>query len=384
MLRVAIVGTGNISAAHIEGYLTLKDKCEIVALVDIIPEKAQARKERFGLSAKVYDSHKTLLNEGLKIDLVSICTPPFTHASIAIDFLNAGVNTLVEKPMAASLEESDAMLEAEKSSGKLLSIVAQNRFRTSIMAMKQILDSGYLGDIRVCHIDSLWWRGHSYYDLWWRGCWDKEGGGCTLNHAVHHIDMLCWMMPKANKVTSVLANVAHDNAEVEDISIAVVQHETGALSRVTSSVVHHGQEQQIVFQGIKGSIKAPWKSQAEISLDNGFPIANQEWVDAVDRLYNQFIPLKYEGHTGQIDNVITAIVSHQKPLITGEDGRKTIEIITVIYKSGFEEKSVILPIDKNDLYYTTQGILSSVKHFHEKQNNVTNLDGDNITLGSNY
>ena len=95
--------------------------------------------------------------------------------------------------------------------------------------------------LSLIHI-SLWWRGHCYYDLWWRGSWEKEGGGCTLNHAVHHIDMLGWLMGRPKKVTAVLSNASHDNAEVEDISIAVLQYEKGSLARVTSSVIDHGED----------------------------------------------------------------------------------------------------------------------------------------------
>ena len=141
--------------------------------------------------------------------------------------LNSGKHVLVEKPMASSLEECDKMLKAAKESGKTLAVIAQNRFRTTIMSLKNILDKQLIGRINYAQIDSLWWRGHSYYDLWWRGCWDKEGGGCTLNHAVHHIDMMCWMMGLPDKVTSVLGNVAHDNAEVEDISLLYSSMQTG-------------------------------------------------------------------------------------------------------------------------------------------------------------
>ena len=125
-----------------------------------------------------------------------------------------------EKPMAASLEECDNMLKARDESGRLLSIIAQNRFRRGIRDLKALLDSSIARPVRHAQVDSFGWRGHCYYDLWWRGTWEKEGGGCTLNHAVHHIDMLLWMMGSPEQVTSFLANTAHDNAEVEDLSIS--------------------------------------------------------------------------------------------------------------------------------------------------------------------
>jgi predicted dehydrogenase len=113
MLSIAIIGTGNISTQHINGYLAFPNRCKITHLVDIFPEKAEKKNADFNLGAKVSASHKDILNAD-DIDIVSICTPPFCHAQIAVDFLNAGKNVLVEKPMAASLEECDAMISASE------------------------------------------------------------------------------------------------------------------------------------------------------------------------------------------------------------------------------------------------------------------------------
>jgi predicted dehydrogenase len=114
MLRIAIIGTGNISSAHFEGYLKFPERCKIVALCDIKPEKCEQYIKKLNLSdVQVFDSHKTLL-ESVELDLVSICTPPYCHAEIAINCLNAGKHVMVEKPMASSLEECDKMIEAAK------------------------------------------------------------------------------------------------------------------------------------------------------------------------------------------------------------------------------------------------------------------------------
>ena len=160
MINAAVVGTGNISVSHIQGLLTFPERCKIVAIVDIYPEKAEAAKEKYRLEeAQVFDSHEALLASGLKIDLVHVCTPPSSHAQIAVNCMNAGCNVLVEKPMAPSLKECDAMLEAEKKNGVTMGIVAQNRFRNSIYKLKKTVDSGLAGSIRCAHVNSLWWRG---------------------------------------------------------------------------------------------------------------------------------------------------------------------------------------------------------------------------------
>lgn len=381
MIRVAIVGTGNISHAHVQAYLQFPERCKIVALVDIIPEKAQAMKEKYGLEADVYDDHQKILPR-TDIDLVDVCTPPYVHASISINSLRSGKNVVCEKPMAASLEECDAMLRARDESGKVLSIIAQNRFRQPIADLKALLDSGLAGPVRAAQVDSFWWRGHCYYDLWWRGTWEKEGGGCTLNHAVHHIDMLCWMMGLPQKITSILANTAHDNAEVEDLSMSILQY-PGALAQLTASVVHHKEEQQLVFQCEKAKIAAPFDVYASTSMGNGFPTRNEALEKEIADFAANLPRVAYEGHTGQLENILTALETNVPVAITGEEGRCTIELITSVYKSGATGQTVELPLKKDDPFYTVEGIMSSVPHFYEKTTSATNLDGE-ITLGSSY
>lgn len=380
MIRVAIVGTGGISAAHIKGYLAFPERVKIVALVDIYPEKAEEKKRINGLDADVYDDHLKILDRE-DIDLIDVCTPPYVHAEIAINALNAGKHVLVEKPMAASLEECDAMIAAAKHNGKLLSVVAQNRFQNAIMNLKKTIDSGLAGDIVHTQIDSHWWRGHCYYDLWWRGTWEKEGGGCTLNHAVHHIDMLGWMMGLPVDIQAIMSNTSHDNAEVEDLSVAVMRYASGALAQVTSSVVHHGEEQQLIFQGRKARISAPWKIYASTSKENGFPVRDEETEKALDDFY-QALPLNpYQGHTAQIDNVLTALETGSEVLIGGVDGRQSLELITGIYKAAITREVVKLPLKKDDIFYTASGIQEKAPHFYEKSASVENFGSEDITIG---
>ncbi|MDR3284079.1 MAG: Gfo/Idh/MocA family oxidoreductase [Treponema sp.] len=387
MIRVAIVGTGNISHLHTEAYAGFPERCRIVALCDIVPAKAEEQKAKFALEgARVFDNHTAML-EAMKgqIDVVSVCTPPYCHAQIAIDCLEAGCSVIVEKPMAASLEECDAMLAAEKASGKTLACIAQNRFRDPIAAVKKALDSGMIGRVLHAQVDSFWWRGLHYYDLWWRGKWETEGGGCTLNHAVHHIDMLIWMMGMPEKVTAVISNAAHHNAEVEDVSVAVLQYPKGALAQITSSVIHHGEEQQLIFQGEKARISAPWKVCANVAGQNAFPL--KEHDEALEKRLTDFVeaipPLRYTVHTGEIENVLAALETGGRPAITGWDGRNTVELITAIYKSGTTESTVKLPLKKDDSFYTVKGILANVPRFYEKSASVTDFSGE-ITTGADY
>lgn len=383
MIHVAIIGAGAIAPAHIKGYLEFPEECKIVALTDIYPEKAEKLAKEYNLNVDIYSDYKNLL-ERTDIDLVSVCTPPYTHAGTAIDLLNAKKNVLVEKPMASSLEECDAMNAAAEKNGKILSVVAQNRFLSPMMKLKTVLDSKLMGPIVHTQVDSYWWRGFSYYDLWWRGTWEKEGGGPTLNHAVHHIDIFQWMNGMPSEITAVMSNTAHNNAEVEDISIAIGKYDNGSLVQITSSVIHHGEEQQLIFQGKDARVSVPWKLKASKSKQNGFPEEDHELEEKIQGLYDEQPDLKYEGHIGQIHDVLQAVQGNKKVLIDGVQGRQTLEFITAIYQSSSLGKTVKLPLTSDSPFYTREGVLKYATHFYEKKNSVENFSEDVITTGGKY
>ncbi|KHL05145.1 Gfo/Idh/MocA family protein [Sinomonas humi] len=383
MLRVGIIGAGGISEAHIRAYQAFQEECEIVAVADIVPGKAASKLATFELhGARAYDDPDQMLAEE-RLDLVSITTPPSSHAPLTVAFLRGGVNVIVEKPMAPSLEECDAMVSAQRESGKVLSVVAQNRFRDDMATLKEAVDSGLIGSVSHLRVDSAWWRGLPYYDLWWRGTWESEGGGCTLNHAIHHIDLTLWLMGRPSQVTAMLANAQHDNAEVEDLSVAVLRYGRG-LAQLTSSVVHHGEEQEIVVQGEFARISQPWRVTAELARPNGFPLpgGNTALVDELNALAEAHAPLPHQGHAGQIYDIIAAIRDHREPAIDGEDGRNAVEVVTAIYKAGIEREVVELPLSPEDPYYRSGTLVQRAPHFYEKRASVADQSGEIIVGAS--
>jgi len=384
MINVAIIGCGNIAQAHIDAYLKFPERATIVALVDIFPDKAEQKKVQFNLQhAQIFSAHTDMLASGIHVDLVSNCTPPYVHAPIAIDCMKAGIHVLVEKPMATCLAECDEMLKVQEENNVILTCGAQNRFLNVISKLKAIADSKIAGNIRCAHVDSLWWRGHNYYDLWWRGTWEKEGGGPTLNHAVHQIDQINWIYEKLPaEVTAVLSNVMHDNSEVEDLSFAILKYDDGTLANVTSSVIHHGGTQSIVLQCEHAKIAAPFSVAAELAKPNGFGEENTDLIEAITKQYQELKDREYEGFSGEIDNVLHAIETGTQPLITGTDGRMTVELITAIYKSGCLKQTVTLPLTKDDAFYTFDGILKNATRFYKKAKSVEALGDGNITLGN--
>ena len=139
-----------------------------------------------------------------------------------------------------------------------------------------------------------------------------------------------------------------------------------------------------MLQCADAKISAPWDVKAEVGQANGFfrPGGNQELIDRLNAFYESLPDLKYEGHTGEIDDVLSALEEGRRPMITGEDGRKTVELISAIYKAGCTRSIVSLPITKDDDYYTFQGILKHAVHFHEKTASVENFAEEAISLGN--
>lgn len=381
-IGVAIIGTGNIAPAHMNGYLFSDALCEVKALCDIYPEKAEKLARKNGLDGIVTiteDYHELL--DRKDIDLVSLCLPPSLHCQVAVDFLHAGKHVVVEKPMAPSLAECDLMIEAGKRSGRMLSVISQNRFRTAPMRMKRLLDDGALGRVLFARVNSMWWRGSNYYDLWWRGTYEKEGGGCTLNHAVHQIDILQWLIGVPDSVVSVMRNVNHDNSEVEDVSISILSY-PDMVGEVNACLVDHDEKQEFFFATERASVGIPWYVKSVKQLPNGFFEPNPDEETALGMLYDSLPSLSVEGHDAQLQDVLKAIVNGGRPLVTGEEGRKAVELICAMYKASTERTVVSLPLRKDDPFYTVEGMLPRLVRYHKKSKSVENLEDTEISLGS--
>ena len=379
-LGIAIIGAGAVAPAHVTAYLDSSDLCEIKTICNPTVSKAQQLIDDNKLDAKAVPDFEDVLRDP-EIDAVSICVPPALHAEFTVKALNAGKHVLCEKPMAGSLEECDAMIRAAEESGRVLASVAQNRYKTPYWKMKQLLDAGALGPLQFATVNSLWWRGESYYDIYWRGTWEKETGGCFLSHAVHHIDLLLWMFGMPKSVTAVVSNVGHHNSECEDMGICVLRYDK-MIVQLTASIVTHNEAQEILVQGEKAGISVPWGVWANKALPNGFPEENPEEAERVQKMYDALPNLEREGHSAQIRNFLKAINGDEELLIDGVQGRNTIELISAIYESSCEGREVSLPIGDDDDFYFKGGTAKRMPHFFEKTISIEKFENTRpITYG---
>lgn len=376
MLKVMIIGAGGIAPAHIEGFLEFKNKVKIVAIANRSIGRAEKLIEKYSLDAKAVSDYRELIDD---VDIAAICTPPGSHKEIAVTCLNKKKHVLLEKPMAISLEDCDEIIKAARENDMVLSVVAQSRFTSSVSNIVKMIHKGDYGKVLYAYVNSLWWRGQNYYDLAWRGRWETEGGGCTLNQGVHHIDLLLWVKGMPVEVTTVMSNLAHDNSEEEDISVSILKYGDGTMAQLTCSTINHGEQQWLNFQMEKAGVSIPFEVKANKERSNGFPLDDEETKERFIKEYQELPKLEHEGHAGQVGDFLDCILTGKKPLIDGESGRNTIELITAIYKSASTKQTVKLPLSPDDDFYTHEGVLKNIIYFNEKKRFVEAFEDTTIT-----
>lgn len=232
-LKVAVVGCGAIGPRHAEAYAAT-GRTELVGVADIIVDRAEAFAERF-MRVPAYASLDDLL-AGEQPDLVSIATPPGTHAELACAVLAAGASVLIEKPPCPSLAEMDAVAEAEATSAGRAYGVFQHRYGSGARRAARLIAQGALGRPQVAVCETLWFRPADYFDPEWRGTWSGEGGGPTLGHGIHQMDLLVHLLGPWRTVSALAARVARP-VEFEDVSIASVVFEDGSVGSITNSLL---------------------------------------------------------------------------------------------------------------------------------------------------
>ena len=149
-------------------------------------------------------------------------------------------------------------------------------------------------------------------------------------------------------------------------------------------MVHHGEEQQLIFQGERARVSVPWKVYASTAKENGFPERNEELEKEIQKLYGSLSDLEHQFHTGQINDMLLAVEGKKDVLIDGKQGRETLELITAIFQSASTGQTVKLPLGKDSPFYTREGVLKNALHFYEKKGFVENFSDDKITTGGKY
>jgi predicted dehydrogenase len=338
-IRTALIGCGRVADRHVR-LLTSMPEFSLVAMSDVHADKAANLAAHFG-GTPYRDPREMLAKE--RPDLVSILTPSGTHAAIALEAMETVPNVLVEKPMALTLTDADAMIEKSARLRRRLFIVKQNRYNLPVVKLREALDRGRFGRLTLGAIRVRWCRRQDYYDQdEYRGTWSLDGGALT-NQASHHVDMLQWMF---GEVTEVFAMTARQlvRIEAEDTGIAVVRFATGALGTIEATTAARPTdiEASISVLGEHGIVEIGGFALNEMKRWN-FESVEEEDADVLST-YRTNPPDVYGfGHHEYLAGVARSIATDSAPDVGGEEGRKSLELIIAIYESAERNAPVTYP-----------------------------------------
>jgi predicted dehydrogenase len=347
-IRVAIIGTGGIAGKHAEVLQQEVDDAEIVAAVDVREEAVKTFAEKYAIAGIYTDVGKMLTEE--KPDIVHICTPPNLHTELSIQALESGSWVLCEKPLAASLKELDMLAEAEAQTGRYVSSVYQWRFGNGAQHLKNLIDKSAMGKPMIGICQTTWYRDDAYYAVPWRGTWKSELGGCSMGHGIHLMDLFLWLYGPWQEVTAKVGTLNHD-IEVEDVSVALVNFENGAMGTMINSVVSPRQETylRMDFQEATVELKGLYAYKNDQWMYSSYD--NNPHLEALEQWGN--IPTETRSIFGsQVRHHLDSFKKNERPLTSGDGARMTLEFLASMYKSAITGQSVKRDsIQKGDPFY---------------------------------
>jgi predicted dehydrogenase len=356
-LRTALIGCGKVGQIHAAALRSLPES-DFVAACDPQRERAEAFASLHG--TRPFADVTTMLKE-TGAQAVVIGTPHPQHAAAAITAMEAGVHVLVEKPMAASLDDCDAMIATARRTGTTLGVVSQRRLYEPVRRLKEAIDAGKIGRPVLGVFQMFSWRDRAYYQADpWRGKWATEGGGVLVNQSPHQLDLLQWLMGDVEEVSGYWANLNHPEIEVEDTAVAALRFRGGGLGSIVTSLaqkpglftkvhVHGSNGASVGVETDRGATFVAGMTEiAEPPLNDLWNVPGEEHAlaefQAEDRARFRQINATTHYHALQIQDFLRAILEGRPPLVTGEDGRKVVALFTAIYRSQRDRRPVALPL----------------------------------------
>lgn len=342
MLNFALVGCGRIAKRHSEllGHNQI-DGARLVAVCDIVEAKAAAIGRQFDVPVFT-DMHEMM--SACEIDVVVVLTESGNHARHVIELAKYGKAIVVEKPMALTLEDADAMIAACEASGSLLFVVKQNRFNVPVAKLRGALDEGRFGNLIMGTIRVRWCRDQSYYDQdAWRGTWAMDGGVLT-NQASHHVDLLEWMMGEVESVFA-KSTTALVDIEAEDTAVVLLKFRNGALGLIEATTAARPKdlEGSISLLGATGTVEVGGFAVNKLKTWNFADGRAEE--DGFMEKYSVNPPNVYGfGHQMYYEHVVDCLANGARQTVDGREGRKSIQLINAIYESVETGQEIFLPV----------------------------------------
>ncbi len=347
-MKCAIIGCGRISTNHVTAIE--RNGFDLVAVCDVLPERMESLLAKHGLegdrSIARYVDYRQMLAEHPEIELAAVATESGEHARIALDLIDAGVNCIVEKPLAMSMADANEIVRRAEETGVKVCACHQNRFNVAVQKTRDALEAGRFGRLSNGAVNIRWNRNRAYYEQApWRGTWAQDGG-CLMNQCIHGIDLLRWMMGgDVVEAYGATGQRQHGYLEAEDIGVAVLRFADGAVATVegTVNVYPRNLEETLCLIGETGTVKVGGKSTNNIDVwdfadETEEDQANKGLEEATSNVYGN-------GHTAVYADMADAIANDRAPYIDARAGRDALEVVLAIYKSQKTGLPVRLPLD---------------------------------------
>jgi predicted dehydrogenase len=334
-LSVAIIGAGAIARVHAEALASLSDQARLVAAADTDADTLREFCSACGIP-RHHGSLAGLLDAGPP-DLAIVCTPPGAHAAQSLACLRAGSSVLVEKPPALSVADLEQMAAAQGARGPWLATVFQHRFGSGALRLRSLIGSGVLGRplLAICH--TAWFRDQAYFDAPWRGRWDTEGGGPTMGHGIHQMDLLGYLLGDWTEV-SALARRQARRTETEDLSLAHVTFASGAVASVVNSLLSPREESYLRFDFERGTVE----------LRHLYGYGDGDWRVTPAPGYAEEVAAAWaagergvpSGHRAQLGAVLRSLRARTPPPVTPVEALRTMRLVAGVYASAFAGRPV--------------------------------------------
>ncbi len=342
-----IIGCGMIANFHARAIADIRG-AELAACFDVVPSSAERLAKETG--CRPYSNLDHMLADP-RVEVVTICTPSGLHMEPALAAAKAGKHVIVEKPLEVTLNRCDRIIQACELAGVVLATIFPSRFHESSQLLKKAIERGRFGRLSVGDAYVKWFRTQQYYDSGaWRGTWKLDGGGALMNQAIHSVDLLAWLMGPVVEINAHTATLAHERIEVEDVAMATLRFENGALGVIeATTAAYPGMLKRIEIHGSEGSavieeedIKV-WnfarKTKSDDALRERMAGKTKTGGGAADPA-----AIGHHGHTALFKDTLAAIKKGGRPLVDGPEGRRSVEIILAIYKAAETGRSVQLPL----------------------------------------
>ncbi len=333
--RVALIGTGGIVVSHLEAIAAHSDRLELVAAVDQNAARVEAVCAQAGIPRAYTDAEVMLAAE--RPDLVHILTPPATHFPLTLAALDAGAWVWCEKPLCRSLAEFDQIDAAEQRTGRYVSTVFQWRFGSAVEHLRKLAGEHLLGRPLVAVCQTLWHRDAAYYAVPWRGKFATETGGPTATLGIHLMDLLLWLWGEWEEVQATVATLDRP-IQVEDVSMALVRFESGALGSIVNSALSPRQESylRLDYQQATVEVQALYRyTNANWRLT---PLASVE--EALTSAWRTIPCDRMGSHEAQLGALLDAMERNERPPVSGLEARRILEFIASLYKSAWSGQPV--------------------------------------------